>query len=144
MLSFLLPFKRICRDKRDIFVTFADAAPSLGQSVSNLTVSSCGVVLGSAPCRLKVAIAFFRFRPNVRALSSFDLSLKNQSTGMTAFNMKRIVILLLASGSLCFAQATSHQSPNGAVQDARADHNTCPPAPFRIASFEVTQFVSGR
>jgi len=62
---------------------------------------------------------------------------------MTAFNMKRIVILLLASGSL-FAQATSHQRPNGAAQDARADHNAYPPAPFRIASFDVTQLGSGR
>ena len=32
---------------------------------------------------------------------------------ITAFNMHRIVMLLLASGSLCFAQTTSHQSSNG-------------------------------
>jgi hypothetical protein len=32
---------------------------------------------------------------------------------MTANKMKRIFILLLASASLCFAQTTSHRSPNG-------------------------------
>lgn len=32
---------------------------------------------------------------------------------MTASNLKRLFILLLASGSLCFAQTTSHRSPNG-------------------------------
>jgi len=30
-----------------------------------------------------------------------------------------------------------------AVQDVHAGQAACPPAPFRIASFDVTQFVSG-